>query len=489
MKHLPVLLFAIIFSTNVYGQSFFDFIDQVNEAPDSVKQDLVDSLISAHSNFPLTEDSSAVFIYTGSGSNPAIAGDFTGWSPSLSMSKLGGTNLWWKAEVFDRAARLDYKVVYNDGSVWILDPRNSYEAPGGFGNNSELRMPDYEPPSEIEFNQNIEHGIVSDTLFYSTNLDNNRRIRVYTPPGYEESEESYPVVLVHDGYEYITFANMPTVLDNMIANGELDPLIAVFVPPITAERFDEYAGERQGLFTSFIIEEVMPWVDAKFRTLESPDKRLVMGSSNGGNISLWIGMNHPEEFGIIGAFSPYAEPDVRERFNGEKIDVRVYMNHGIYDHLQAIHESVEAMVPILENKEYDFVYEEYPSSHSYGFWRGHIDDVLKFSFPKQNTINTDEEIDIPEQAQLYQNYPNPFNPGTSIPYTIAELSSVRLMVYNVLGQQMSELVNRTQEAGNYHSYFDASSLPTGIYFYSLEVESRRTGEGSFSATRKMLLVK
>jgi hypothetical protein len=88
----------------------------------------------------------------------------------------------------------------------------------------------------------------------------------------------------------------------------------------------------------------------------------------------------------------------------------------------------------------------------------------------------------PESYTLYQNYPNPFNPATTIKYSIPTESFVNVKVYNLIGQEVAELVNEQQQIGNYEINFDAANLPSGIYFYSIKA-------GNFAETKKMLLVK
>lgn len=83
---------------------------------------------------------------------------------------------------------------------------------------------------------------------------------------------------------------------------------------------------------------------------------------------------------------------------------------------------------------------------------------------------------------LKQNFPNPFNPATKISFSIAKKGNVNLSVYNALGQKISTLVNEVKNSGNYTVSFDASNLPSGIYFYKLE-------SGKFTKVQKMLLLK
>jgi hypothetical protein len=100
---------------------------------------------------------------------------------------------------------------------------------------------------------------------------------------------------------------------------------------------------------------------------------------------------------------------------------------------------------------------------------------------KPTDIKGSEDIS-PEGFSLSQNYPNPFNPSTTIRYGLPERSRVSLAVYNTLGQQVTVLQNGEQEAGYYDAKFDASTLPSGVYFSRLQA-------GSYVETRKLCLVR
>jgi len=89
---------------------------------------------------------------------------------------------------------------------------------------------------------------------------------------------------------------------------------------------------------------------------------------------------------------------------------------------------------------------------------------------------------IPLDLVLKQNYPNPFNPTTSIKYQIPELNFITLKVYDALGNEIITLINEEKPAGSYEVEFDATALPSGIYFYRLQA-------GSFVGTKKMVLMK
>jgi hypothetical protein len=89
---------------------------------------------------------------------------------------------------------------------------------------------------------------------------------------------------------------------------------------------------------------------------------------------------------------------------------------------------------------------------------------------------------VPEGFSLFQNYPNPFNPSTNLEFGISKLEFVSLKIYDMLGKEISTLVNERLIAGTYKYSFNASGLTSGIYFYTLKA-------GEFTETKRMLLVK
>ncbi|MCX7878103.1 MAG: T9SS type A sorting domain-containing protein, partial [Ignavibacteria bacterium] len=102
------------------------------------------------------------------------------------------------------------------------------------------------------------------------------------------------------------------------------------------------------------------------------------------------------------------------------------------------------------------------------------------------TFVTPVSSEVPERFSLNQNYPNPFNPKSKIKMQIAELSEVKLVVYDVLGREVQTLVNEQLSPGTYEVDFDGTNLPSGVYFYRIIAE----GEGQkFTKTMKMILVK
>ncbi|MGD9487318.1 MAG: alpha/beta hydrolase-fold protein [Calditrichaceae bacterium] len=484
-SHILIIFFAL-FTALLQAQSFDEFVTYVNSLPENERQAKIDSFLTTVPSFPYIEnDTLAHFIYTGNVNSVSIPGDANSWSISESpMGRISGTNFWSKSVVYENDARLDYKFVLN-GSNWILDPRNPLTVTGGYGPNSELRMPGYIFPEEINYRPELSHGTLIDTTFYSANLNNSRKIRVYLPPFYNSSSERCPVIIFNDGLEYISLANANNVLDYMINRGYIKPVIGVFIPPVN--RTDEYAGTLQDEFTLFITEEVVPWINRRFRTLPAPDNFAVMGASNGGNIALWLALSHPEIFGNVAAQSSNIQTKIHIGFQtGPTLDLKIYMDLGTYD-IPSLIPLVRNFIPVIDEKGYTYIYNEYHEGHSWGFWRAHIDDALLMFFPATQTSAGHPE-NHPNRFHLSQNYPNPFNPETHIKYVLEKSSRVRVTVYNTIGEKVRVLFHGNTGPGEFRVTWDGldefgKPLPSGIYIYRLQTDN------AGAVSRKMLLLR
>jgi len=107
-----------------------------------------------------------------------------------------------------------------------------------------------------------------------------------------------------------------------------------------------------------------------------------------------------------------------------------------------------------------------------GVWRCSLPQILDV-----------ESLEIyPESYLLYQNYPNPFNPSTTIKFEIPKTAFITLKIYNILGQEVAELVNEEKQPGVYEVNWNASGFASGVYFYQLRA-------GSFVETKKMILLR
>ena len=103
-------------------------------------------------------------------------------------------------------------------------------------------------------------------------------------------------------------------------------------------------------------------------------------------------------------------------------------------------------------------------------------------YENMGVTSIEDNISTPNTTILFNNYPNPFNPNTKIKYTIPQVSFVSIRIFNVLGTEVDILVNEEKEMGTYELSWNASDLPSGVYFYNLQADT-------FNETKSMLLMK
>ena len=128
-------------------------------------------------------------------------------------------------------------------------------------------------------------------------------------------------------------------------------------------------------------------------------------------------------------------------------------------------------------KQYSFVDNNPYGGTSFQYRLKQIDSDGKFEYSEIVVVKI-----LPEKYELYQNYPNPFNPSTTIKYSVPQGSNVLIKVFDILGNEIETLVNEEKLVGIYEASWNATSLPSGVYFYKLQA-------GSFIDTGKMILLK
>src|ERR1043165_8355020 len=146
------------------------------------------------------------------------------------MTRLGGTDVWYRTYKVRNDARFVYKVSENDPLQSFVDPNRKSESkadplnPRLFATgHSFVELPDA-PPQEAALRTPPVRGSVRKTTYHSTILGNDRDIWVYTPPGFAAGEGPYPLLVVLDGGAYTTLVPVPTILDNLIAERRIAPL-------------------------------------------------------------------------------------------------------------------------------------------------------------------------------------------------------------------------------------------------------------------------
>jgi enterochelin esterase family protein len=171
------------------------------------------------------------------------------------------------------------------------------------------------PGSDVMDAKDVPHGAVAAVYYYSTVLKLMRRMKIYTPPGYENGNKKYPVLyLLHgsggsdDSWSSVGRAGF--ILDNLIAAGKAKPMIVVMTaghqPGTGGRGAAPVAGERPAVspFTNEYTTDVIPYVESHYRVMTDRSSRAMAGLSMGGSQTLDIVFRNLDKFAYIGAFSP-----------------------------------------------------------------------------------------------------------------------------------------------------------------------------------------
>ncbi|MBK9356935.1 MAG: hypothetical protein IPN08_06035 [Bacteroidales bacterium] len=385
MKNNAFLVFVcfILNLSSPLAQPFSSFLEQISKMAPDDRQELANSFLARQPFIPVIESDTAVhFLYSGNAASVAIAGDANAWEPSLRLTQIEGTNLWYVSTSYEKDARLEYKVVVNE-TEWKLDSLNRKVVAGGMGSNSELIMPGYRPGEYSAGMPSVLSGSVTDTVIQSRVMKEKRNIRIYLPSGYSCSHDRYPVCYFHDGIEFFNLTSAGNILDHLISVKRIRPVIAVFIEPV--HRDEEYSGIRQGGYTRFVTEELSSFIDATYRTEANPEGRAQFGISNGGNISLWLAASHPENTGKVAAFSSNVEKSVMKAFRKSGCrNQMVYLDLGTYD-IPVLLPLVRNLKDLLTDKGCRVCYHEYPEGHNWAFWQKYLPDALEFFFPSDTS--------------------------------------------------------------------------------------------------------
>jgi enterochelin esterase-like enzyme len=186
------------------------------------------------------------------------------------------------------------------------------------------------PDSDLFAIKNVPHGTVRTEWYLSNTTGETRRIFVYTPPGYDDSGLRYPVLYLQHGYGedeagWSDQGHENFILDNLIAAHKATPMIIVNENGLTGVRFQLpppapgsvpnapppplavaqfFTDERYTSFNRIISNDLIPFIDAHFRTVPDREHRALAGLSMGGAQAVRIGLNHLNQFAYLGAFSP-----------------------------------------------------------------------------------------------------------------------------------------------------------------------------------------
>ncbi|MDX1460800.1 MAG: alpha/beta hydrolase-fold protein [Xanthomonadales bacterium] len=347
----------------------------------------------AGTTFPMVEGHDITFVYQGEADEVFLRCWISGLDAAQPFHRLGETDLWMTTIELPPESRIEYKfeVVGEGGRQLLLDPFNPVRAHDPFGANSVCQGAGYTRPEWTLENPHSRRGSLKEVRVRSRSFGETRRARVYLPARYREAS-GYPVLIVHDGDDYLRFAQLDTVLDNLITALEIPEMVVVLTQ--SHDRLREYAADER--HAEFVAGELLPHLERRFALASEPRSRVLGGASFGAIATLHAATTHPGVFGNLllqsGSFAfsdlgrhqrgPAFDPVVKFMNAFRESDARpaerIYMSCGIYESL--IYEN-RSLLPNLQKRGIETVLDEARDAHNWENWRDRLRDGLSWLLP------------------------------------------------------------------------------------------------------------
>jgi enterochelin esterase family protein len=347
----------------------------------------------AQNTFPIVEGPTVTFVYRGEADQVNLRHWIFGLPSSQAFLRIPRTDLWYFIQELPEKSRVEYKfeVIQHGMARWIEDPLNPKRARDPFGANSVCYTSGLSEPDWTQPDPEARQGKIEDLVMRSTALGGRRNISVYLPARYRKSRR-YPLLLVHDGGDYLNYSGLKIVLDNLIHRLEIPGVVAALLHP--RDRMSEYAANPD--HSRFLAEELMPVMENEYSLIGAPEGRCLMGASLGAVAALATAWQYPDLFGRLllqsGSFAftdiggndkgPAFDPIV-SLVNGfrdepKRVAEKVFVSCGIYESL--IYEN-RSLVPLLQSTGMDVRYVEARDGHNWENWRDRLREGLSWLFP------------------------------------------------------------------------------------------------------------
>ncbi len=355
-------------------------------------REAVDAFFAGNS-FPMVDGPRITFVWRGEAEAVHLKHWVFGLPSSQRLARVEGTEVWHLTFELPPESRVEYKleVVRGGRGEWIQDPLNPNLARDPFGANSVAHGAGYQVPEWTRPDPTAAAGRM-DEIFFDSAVFGRRSLGIYLPARFRRTRR-YPLLVVHDGHDYLRYASLGTVLDNLIARLEIpDMVVALTSSP---DRLVDYAASER--HARFLTEDLVPHLERLFPVDPQPQARCLMGASFGAVASLAAAWHRPGFYGRLllesGSFAftdigdrnhrgPLFDPIVafinQFRANPVAAAERVFVTCGMYESL--IYEN-RSLVPMLQSTGMDVRYVEARDGHNWENWRDRLREGLSWLFP------------------------------------------------------------------------------------------------------------
>lgn len=343
---------------------------------------------------PLVEGPTCTFLWRGEADWVGVEHRMSGVPIPLPLHRLKGTDLWHASVELPRGARIQYRILVRRGGhvERMDDPLNPRVVGDPIGSQSVLEAEGYVTPDWTYPDPTAVSGELVDLRLPSRALRRDAHVTLYIPSRMRR-DRRMPLLVVHDGGDFLHFSSMSVALDNLMHRRLMADCVVVFTHP--GDRLREYAASPA--HSRFLTTELVPQIEGKLQLRGDPRGRVLMGASFGGVASLSAAVRAPGFYGALllespslrftaatpsGTFGEVFEPVVRfvnsVRAKPRKVTERIFLTFGAFEPLAV---PDRAMVEVLERMTGELRVVEALDGHNWINWRDRLLDGLGWLFP------------------------------------------------------------------------------------------------------------
>lgn len=362
----------------------------------------IERFLTRH-EFPIVEGSRCTFAAWVQADAVYLRHRVVGLPDDLPLRRIEGTDLWYVVVEIPAESRVEYQFEVRRGDEWerFNDPRNPRIARSPVGDSSVCyglgyHVPDWALPDdearpgellEMEVRSQAQRRTNRVTLYLPA------RFRMQLSPDGHAPRKRYPLLVVHDGGDFLEYASMKTVLDNLIHRLDMAETVVAFTYP--GDRLVEYPNN--AAHARFITSELIPLLEEEYPLIGQPPGRCLMGSSFGAVAALSTAVRKPDYFGSLllqsgsfvftdigddhgegPAFDPVVKFMNRYRARPTRVAERLFISCGVYEPLIVQNRS---MLSVFTEAGMQVNYEESRDGHNWESWRDRLRDGLSWIFP------------------------------------------------------------------------------------------------------------
>jgi enterochelin esterase-like enzyme len=395
---LIVSSMMISYSYAQKNSGFDDFIKTLDKTAVGNRQKVAEQFIAKIDKTPIVEGERVHFVWFGKADTVMIEGELqNAWAIPKTMTKIdcGAKDLFYTSYTVPSDAFLQY--LFTVDKQKIVDAKNDRVAKGfDFTDRNFFSMPGFVESPNLKDRYGIGKGSVVQWVFKTQHAPfTNMPIWIYTPNGYSK-DKKYPVLYVYDGSSAVYTRPLINVVNNLIHDKTIDPIVMVFVG--VEDRWTEYVSQSKE-FAKLITEELVPFIEQNFQVANTPDKRAIIGASASGHGAIVTALLYPDVFGNVASQGggaggyPGLNPIANEALDAylKKKDTsplrKIYTEVGSFDlefpeQKIIFADGVEQFNKRLTENKVDYVFKKVAGGHNSAVWDQNLDKILVMFFGK-----------------------------------------------------------------------------------------------------------